>query len=101
MRLQHYDHIRDYAERWQWTDPQTHQLVTGYDPPESAPDAHRLPFHIKALTKKGELIDDRAVCLSVDTRLHLRTLRVESRPYPIDVYDSLIIEIDGIQFFQD
>lgn len=95
---QSYTELRRFTEKWQWTDPRSHQRVTGYVHPQTATHIERLPFYIKFLTKTGHVDEGRCVCLSVDTLRHQRKVQfVESGEIRV-VNDILVIEVDGTRF---
>ena len=93
-----YLRIREYAERWSWTDPATGKKRIGYDAPADAPDRQRHPFYMKALTDSGHIIEGECVTLSVNTSLHSRTVRFTASGEVRKVSDLFIIEIDGVRF---
>lgn len=70
-----YTRIREYAERWSWTDPATNIQITGYDPPKNAIDPQHVPFLITFLTEDGIPYRARVICVGVNTATHSRRLR--------------------------
>lgn len=115
-----YTRIREFAERWSWTDRHTGLPMTGYDPPSDAIDPQHVPFTITFLTEEGIPYRAQVVCVGVNTATHTRNLRFvsEGRVYlpkgnPKNlsqfkvipsgdfrqVSDLLISEIDGVRFF--
>ena len=48
---QSYTNLRAYTEKWQWIDPRSGNLVTGYVHPQTATQGGRHPFYIKFVTK--------------------------------------------------
>ena len=115
-----YSQIRNYAERWEWFDPQSGHTVTGFNPPANAIDKHRVPFSITFLSEDGMPYRGRAVCIGVNTEQHSRRLQFVDEAYlqmpgfndrqrremfkfipkgeVRQVSDILIIEIDGVRF---
>lgn len=95
---QSYTELRRYMEKWQWRDPRTGIMATGYVYPETARELQRQPFYIKFLTKTGHVDCGVCVCLAVDTNRHQRKVQfVESKEIRI-VNDILVIEVDGTRF---
>ena len=92
---QSYTELRRFTEKWQWRDPRTGRIVTGYVHPQSATHIERVPFFIKFLTKTGHVDAGNCVCLSVDTMRHQRKVQfVDSKQIRV-VNDILVIEVDG------
>ena len=90
--------LRQFCEKWQWIDPRSNQLVTGYIHPQTARKVERKPFYIKFLTKTGHVDEGECVCLKVDVLRHQRMVQfVKSKEIRI-VNDILVIEVDGIRF---
>ena len=95
---QSYTELRRYTEKWQWDDPRAGHRVTGFDPPQTARNASRMPFYIKFLTKTGHVDEGTCVCLSVDIMRHQRKVKfVESGEIRV-VNDILVLEVDGTRF---
>ena len=70
-------------------------MTTGYNPPQSAADICRVPFHVKYVTGKGRLEEGNAISLRVDRCRHQRTIKfIESGEIHI-IRDYLVIEVDG------
>ena len=95
---QSYTELRRFCEKWQWTDPRSHQTVTGYVHPQTATHVQRVPFFIKFLTKTGHVDAGNCVCLSVDTMRHQRKVQfIQSGEIRV-VNDILVLEVDGTRF---
>lgn len=95
---QSYQNIRAYTEKWQWIDPRSGELVTGYVHPETARKVERSSFYIKFLTKTGHIDEGRCVCLSVDLIRHQRKVQFVASGEIRVVNDILVIEVDGTRF---
>lgn len=93
-----YLRIREYAERWMWTDPKTGRKREGYDAPQDAPDRERKPYYVKALTEGGKLIEGECITLRVNTSLHSREVKFINSGEIRQISDLFIIEIDGVRF---
>ena len=115
-----YSQIRNYAERWEWTDPQSGQTVTGYNPPANAVAPHHVPFTVTFMTQDGMPFRGRAVCVGVNTEHRTRRLQFIDEAYLQmpgytdsqrrelfkfipkgeirQVADIFIVEIDGVRF---
>lgn len=95
---QSYTNLRAYTEKWQWIDPRSGNLVTGYVHPQTAIKVERHPFFIKFVTKTGHVDAGNCVCLSVNTLTHQRKVQfVESGEIRV-VNDILVLEVDGTRF---
>lgn len=95
---QSYTNLRAYTEKWQWIDPRSGNLVTGYVHPQTATQVERYPFYIKFVTKTGHVDAGNCVCLSVNTLTHQRKVQfVESGDIRV-VNDILVLEVDGTRF---
>lgn len=95
---QSYTELRRFCEKWQWIDPRSEKLVTGYEHPQTARKVERMPFYIKFLTKTGHVDEGCCVCLSVDTMRHQRKVQfIESGEIRV-VNDILVLEVDGTRF---
>ncbi len=90
--------IRLSAERFRWLTPQG-EWRTGFDVPKNAVQWERQPFYLRAVTKKGTLLEGEVTCISVNTRYHSRRVKFVASGEIREVYDILIIEIDGTRFF--
>lgn len=95
---QSYTNLRQYTEKWQWIDPRSHQLVTGYVHPQSATKVERYPFYIKFLTKTGHIDEGNCICLSVNTLTHQRRVQFLASKDIRWVNDILVLEVDGTRF---
>lgn len=93
--------IREYTEQWDWTDAVTGLRTIGFNPPKSARDAKRRPFHIKYVTGNGHLVVANAVCIKVDRRKHMRRLQFLPGNKIEWCRDYLIIEINGTRFYNN
>ena len=90
--------IRNYAERWSWADPRTGVKVTGYNVPEAArKSAKQVPYFIRVVTLKGELMEGEVITLKVLPK-HRRLIRFTQSGEIRNIADYLIISIDGIRF---
>lgn len=92
---QSYTELRRFCEKWQWTDPRSHQHVTGYVHPQTARDVERVPFFIRFLTKTGHVDEGNCVCLSVDVLRHQRKVKFITSGEIRVVNDILVLEVDG------
>ena len=90
--------IRLLAERFRWLTP-TGEWRTGFDVPKNALKWEHHPFFIKALTRKGTCVQGEVTCISVNTRNKCRKVKFVASGEIRQVYDILIIEIDGTRFF--
>lgn len=95
---QSYTNLRAYTEKWQWIDPRSKQLVTGYVHPQTATKVERHPFFIRFLTKTGHVDEGNCVCLSVNTLTHQRKVRFVASGEIRVVNDILVLEVDGTRF---
>lgn len=95
-----YTQIRNYAERWVWTDATTGRIREGVDPPATATDRSRKPFHLKAITKDGRIIEGDVVTLNVRPygATTLRDVKFVTSGEVRMIDDNRIIYIDGIRF---
>lgn len=93
-----YTRIRDFAERWTWIDPVTHQQRDGYNPPANAINPQRKPFHLLAMTEDGRRIEGDCITLRVNTSLHCRDVEFVNSGETRRISDLFIIEIDGVRF---
>lgn len=93
--------IRDLAERWSWEVPTAsggRVRVTGFNVPDSArKSARRVPFFIKVVTKKGELMQGEVVSLRPLPEHHQRLIQWCASGEIRRICDCLVIEIDGIR----
>lgn len=95
---QSWQNLRNYMEKWTWTDARTGLDTTGYNVPTNAKNARQVPFHIRFVTKKGVLEEGNVVCLKVNRRKHERLVKFVASDEIRRVYDYLIIEVDGTRF---
>ena len=51
--------LRNYMEKFCWTDVRTGLRTTGYNPPKGARDVMRVPFHCTFVTGNGRTQHDR------------------------------------------
>lgn len=94
---QSFQSLRNYMEKWTWTDAASGIRTVGYNPPEDAKDAQRMPFFCRWITGKGKVECGNVVCLKVDLRRHQRKIQfVESKQIRV-IRDYLIIEVDGVR----
>lgn len=89
--------IRNYAERWSWTDAKTGVRVTGYNVPEGAKDKRQVPYFLRVVTLKGELMQGEVITLKVLPK-HRRLVRFVQSGEIRNIADYLVISIDGIRF---
>ena len=89
--------IRNYAERWSWIDAKTGVRVTGYNAPEKAKDKRQVPYYLRVVTLKGELMEGEVITLKV-LKNHRRLVRFTQSGEIRNIADCLIISIDGIRF---
>lgn len=95
---QSYQNIRNYAEKWQWRDPKSKIMTTGYLAPANATEVQPVPIFITYVTLKGELEKGNVVTLKVNPQKHQRMVKfVESGEIRV-VNDYLVISIDGTRF---
>lgn len=95
---QSYTNLRAYTEKWQWIDPRSKQIVTGYVHPQTATQVERHPFYIKFVTKTGHVDAGNCVCLSVNTLTHQRKVQFIPSGEIRVVNDILVLEVDGTRF---
>ena len=89
--------IRNYAERWSWIDPRTGVKVTGYNVPDGAKEKRQVPYFLRVVTLKGELMQGEVITLKVLPK-HRRLIRFVQSGEIRNIADYLIISIDGIRF---
>lgn len=89
--------IRNYAERWQWQDPRTGVMVTGFNAPKGAKKKAQVPYYLRCATLSGDLIEGRCITLKV-LPLHQRMVKFVDSGEIRRICDYLIISIDGIRF---
>lgn len=95
---QSYQNIRNYAEKWQWRDPKSKIMTTGYMVPKSAKEVSQVPVFIKYVTLKGNLESGNVITLKVNARRHQRMIKfIESNEIRW-ISDYLVISIDGTRF---
>lgn len=95
---QSWQNLRNYMEKWMWTDARTGLETTGYNVPTNAKNARQVPFHIRFVTKSGNLEDGNVICRKVNRRKHERLIKFVASDEIRRVYDYLIIEVDGTRF---
>ncbi len=89
--------IRNYAERWSWTDARTGVKVTGMNAPDGVKDKQQVPYFLRVVTLKGELMEGEVITLKV-LKNHRRLVRFVQSGEIRNIADYLIISIDGIRF---
>lgn len=89
--------IRNYAERWSWTDAKTGVKVTGYNAPEKAKEKQQVHYYIRVLTLKGDVMEGEVITLKLMPK-HRRLIRFVQSGEIRNIADYLIISIDGIRF---
>lgn len=90
--------LRNYTEKFQWTDKQTGLQTTGYNPPKDATFIKRVPYHVRYVTFSGNLEEGNVVTIKVDRRRHQRKVQfVNSNEIRI-LNDYLIVSVDGTRF---
>lgn len=93
-------HIRDYCEKFRWTDPHTKLVTEGYNPPSTIPQdqIERVPFSIKYITSKGVVESGYCVCLKVNNRRHQRMVQFIPSNEIRWIRDYLVLEVNGTRF---
>ncbi len=92
-----WEHIRNYAEKWQWREGAVRK--TDYNVPERyRKSARQVPYYIRAVTLKGELIEGEVITLKVFTQEAQRLIKFVNSNEIRRICDFLIIEIDGVRF---
>jgi len=89
--------IRNYAERWSWIDQRTGVRVTGYNVPNGAVEKRQIPYFLRVVTLKGELMQGEVITLKVLPK-HRRLIRFVQSGEIRNIADYLIISIDGVRF---
>ena len=89
--------LRMPCEKFEWRDKRTGLMTTGFNPPQSAADIHRVPFHIIYVTKSGRLERGNCISLRVDRRAHKRMVKFIDSGEIRWIYDFLVIEVNGIR----
>ena len=90
--------IRNYAERWSWTDAKTGVTVRGLNVPANAKDKRQVPYYLRVVTLRGELMQGEVITLKVWPERHRRLVRFTQSGEIRNIADYLIISIDGIRF---
>lgn len=93
-----WEHIRNYAEKWSWTMDGGRTRKVGYNVPDGATDARHVPFHLRCLTLKGEVMTGEVICLKVFLNRHQRLVKFTASNEIRCICDALIMEIDGVKF---
>lgn len=93
-----WEHIRNYAEKWEWEEARTHFRRTGFNVPKGARNAHQVPFFIRCITLKGEVMTGEVVCLKVFLPQRQRLIMFTQSHQMRRICDCLIMEIDGVRF---
>lgn len=99
-----YTAIRNYTEKWQWEE--NGRVVRGFNPPIGAKNVERVPFYIKYITKgnakkkrKGGKVESGiAVCIKVMPRELSRLIKFVDSGEIRQVFDLLVMEVDGVRF---
>lgn len=94
-----YTLLRNYMERFSWTDPQTGIRRTGFNPPEGAADVARQEFFIRYITEYGKVEEGNAICLKAFAGSRQHLVKFTSSGEIRRIRDYLVIEIDGTRFF--
>ena len=89
--------LRVLTEKWEWRDPRTGGVVTGFNPPESAKERRRKPFHITYVTKSGQVESGVCITLKVFLRHHQRMIQFTASNEIRRICDILVMEVDGIR----
>lgn len=89
--------IRNYAERWSWTEPDG-ELRQGINVPTNAINPQRVPFFVKYISSKGVVESGMVVSLKVFPDCHQRMIQFVTSGEIRRIRDYLIIEIDGQKF---
>jgi hypothetical protein len=71
--------------------------VTGYNVPDGAKEKRQVPYFIRVVTLKGELMQGEVITLKVLPK-HRRLIRFTASGEIRNIADYLIISIDGIRF---
>ena len=87
--------LRNYMEKFCWTDVRTGLRTTGYNPPKGARDVMRVPFHFTFVTGNGRTHTGNFICLKVNRRKHLRMVKSVESGETRWMRDYLVIEVDG------
>lgn len=93
-----FEFLKNYIEKWQWTDPKTGHRTIGYNAPINAKDKRQVPYHIKYVTLQGNLEEGYCVTLKAFPRRRQHMIMfVESKQIRM-INDFLVIEVDGTRF---
>ena len=87
--------LRNYMEKFCWTDVRTGLRTTGYNPPKGARDVIRVPFHCTFVAGNGRTHTGNFICLKVNRRKHLRMVKSVESGETRWMRDYLVIEVDG------
>lgn len=93
-----WDMIRNYAELYQYTDPQTGRQRTSFNPPQGVKDKRQVPYHLTYITSEGRVESGQVITLKVYPRLRQRMVRFTDSGAIRRVRDYLVIEINGVRF---
>ena len=96
--------IRNYAERWSYEVPGTCgadgkpiRTVSFNVPEEARKSARQVPYFLRVVTLKGELMQGEVITLKVLPK-HRRLIRFTASGEIRNIADYLVISIDGIRF---
>lgn len=90
-------HIRNYCEKFSWTDPRSGLVTEGYNPP-SGVSATRVPFNVKYITVDGNVESGRCVCLKVNRKAHQRMVMFVNSGEIRWIRDYLVMEVNDTLF---
>ena len=93
-----WEQIRNYTEKWEWTDPCTGVKVKGFNPPDKAQGKRHVPYFVRYITSRGVTEQGEVITLKVDTARHQRKVKFTASNQIRIVRDYLIIEVDGVRF---
>lgn len=89
--------IRNFAEKWSWIDKRTGVRTTGFNVPADAREKQQVPYHLRVVTLKGELMVGDVITLKVLPN-HRRLVRFTASGEIRNIADYLVISIDGVRF---
>ena len=90
--------IRNFTEKFQWTDPSDNSTYEGFNPPPNAVGKQRKPYQICYITSKGIVERGRVVTLTVKPHLHQRMVKFVDSGQVRMVRDYLIVSVDDVYF---
>lgn len=93
-----YTLLRNYTEKFSWTDVRSGCVCNGFNPPSDAGDVKRVPFFIRYVTSSGKVESGMVTCIKVVPERHQRKILFEKSGEIRVVYDYLVMEVDGTIF---